>query len=122
MKNLFLYLFGICILFFCAQCQSDTKSVTISQTEYNNLKGIKTVQEYPKDITIQDNNGTHNAYVIVIDGCEYISYALTTHIGLLTHKGNCKFCQQRREDIIEIQPGIKYIRLVNALGTTITKE
>lgn len=33
----------------------------------------------------------------VIDSCEYISYALGLNgDGLLTHKGNCKYCKQRK--------------------------
>jgi hypothetical protein len=34
--------------------------------------------------------------VLEYDGCEYVLFAPYTYAGLLTHKGNCKYCEQRR--------------------------
>ena len=34
--------------------------------------------------------------VIEYDGCEYLLFSPYTNSGLLTHKGNCKYCDQRR--------------------------
>ena len=39
-----------------------------------------------------------NPTIIIIDNCEYISYYLGNYGGLITHKGNCKFCQKRQEE------------------------
>ena len=48
--------------------------------------------------TVQDNDGSYpigvstgNPQVVVIDSCEYIKWGYG-----LTHKGNCKFCEDRR--------------------------
>jgi hypothetical protein len=36
-------------------------------------------------------------YVVVIDSCEYISRWEGTYAGYrFSHKGNCKFCEQRK--------------------------
>ena len=35
--------------------------------------------------------------IVVIDSCEYISYYLGWKEGLLTHKGNCKYCAERNK-------------------------
>jgi len=32
--------------------------------------------------------------VITIDGCEYITYHIGSNNGMMTHKGNCKYCCQ----------------------------
>ena len=34
--------------------------------------------------------------VIEYDGCEYLLFGPYSYAGLLTHKGNCKYCEQRR--------------------------
>ena len=34
--------------------------------------------------------------VIEYDGCEYLLFGQYSYAGLLTHKGNCKYCEQRR--------------------------
>ena len=33
---------------------------------------------------------------IVIDSCEYIGYMVGSNSDVLTHKGNCRFCEARR--------------------------
>ena len=37
-----------------------------------------------------------NLQVIDYDGCEYLLYKPGHFESLLTHKGNCKYCEQRR--------------------------
>ena len=47
--------------------------------------------------------------VIVIDSCEYIVYDATkgySGYGFMAHKGNCRFCEERRKTI-----DVKNIRL-----------
>lgn len=34
-------------------------------------------------------------HVYEIDGCEYIGWAIGGHSGVLTHKGNCRYCAER---------------------------
>lgn len=34
--------------------------------------------------------------VVVIDSCEYV-YIVSGYHGFLAHKGNCKYCEQRRK-------------------------
>lgn len=40
-----------------------------------------------------------NVYIYVIDSCEYIGYITGKYSNwqYLTHKGNCKFCHDRRK-------------------------
>ena len=83
---------------FLVSCGNDTSKVTISQEEYNQLKGIKPiVPEYPKEIKVYDNWNNPTLSIIKLDDCEYITYWLGTKDGFMTHRGNCKFCQQRLE-------------------------
>ncbi|MBP5722165.1 MAG: membrane lipoprotein lipid attachment site-containing protein [Bacteroidales bacterium] len=43
---------------------------------------------------LQENCGNgNNPYVVVIDSCEYIVWEPYR----LAHKGNCKFCEERRK-------------------------
>ena len=37
-------------------------------------------------------------YLIVIDSCEYIGVINGRRSDILTHKGNCRFCEQRRKN------------------------
>ena len=38
--------------------------------------------------------------IIVVDGCEYLYYSGGHRMGI-THKGNCKFCKLREDNITE---------------------
>ena len=77
----------------------NSNNVTIPKQEYDKLKGI--IQpEYPKKIFFNDG-GEEFANVIVVDSCEYIGKAIGWDQGLLTHKGNCCFCQKRLEETIQ---------------------
>jgi tetrahydromethanopterin S-methyltransferase subunit A len=53
------------------------------KTENVNIRKTKTVIE-----------GQH-IEVYMIDGCEYIGKISGGNTDILTHKGNCKFCEQR---------------------------
>jgi len=92
MKN---FIKTIGLLIFITSCNSDT--VTISKSQYNQLKGIKESPkpEYPKEIIINDGNYNCRAYIILIDNCEYIIYNFGSKSGVICHKGNCKFCKFR---------------------------
>lgn len=38
----------------------------------------------------------YNYMIIIVDSCEYLRCPTTHNYWVLTHKGNCKFCEQRR--------------------------
>ena len=94
----------IVLSLFLVSCED---KVTISTQEYNMLKG-GIVSEYPKKITIgntyPDNciriGNTYTANIIKVDECEYIIYGFGGYQGIMTHKGNCRFCQKRSEEMI----------------------
>lgn len=44
-----------------------------------------------------DSKNANDPHVVVIDSCEYIKWGYG-----LTHKGNCKFCAERREKEYEV--------------------
>lgn len=49
--------------------------------------------------TMRDNKGKPYSWeVIEIDSCEYI-YGIGHYKGFLAHKGNCKYCEQRRKKV-----------------------
>ena len=37
----------------------------------------------------------------ILDSCEYIGYLGFGNADVLTHKGNCRFCQERRQKELE---------------------
>lgn len=48
----------------------------------------------------QNNDGTYsptdsNKRIIVFDSCEYF-YVLEGNSSVMAHKGNCKYCEERR--------------------------
>ena len=88
---------AIILSIFLVSC-GHSNEVTITKQEYNKLKGVSQ-PEYPKRIIFSD--GVEEiANVIIIDSCEYVARSIGWDAGLLTHRGNCKFCQQRLESSI----------------------
>ena len=67
-------------------------------------------EEYKKE-KVELNNQLRQSqfqegyHVIIIDSCEYIVYheytAATAGYGYMAHKGNCKFCEERRKKELE---------------------
>lgn len=46
--------------------------------------------------------------VIYLDSCEYIQYWTSNYSSNIEHKGNCKFCSQRRkQEMIEVLEQLK---------------
>ena len=39
-----------------------------------------------------------SVYLYVIDSCEYLGYLDLSPFDMLTHKGNCRFCQKRNQE------------------------
>lgn len=65
------------------------------------LTGCTPPQEFPNEIINTTTNSTsvstlphYRTKVVVLDGCEYLMYDNR----MIVHKGNCKFCEQRREE------------------------
>ena len=71
-----LKIFYIILAIFLVSCQAEN-------TQYT---------QYSEEKRIRTDNSIIGYQVIVIDSCEYIY----TEKGRLTHKGNCKFCEQRK--------------------------
>lgn len=38
--------------------------------------------------------------VIIYDSCEYITYRTSSYFFELTHKGNCKYCEERQKKLL----------------------
>ena len=59
--------------------------------------GENKLQEKDNISIIQKGGGFNtNSGVCVIDSCEYV-YISSGYQGFLAHKGNCKYCEQRRK-------------------------
>lgn len=43
--------------------------------------------------------GSYRTYII--DSCEYVGYAMGSQCDYLAHKGNCRFCKERRQKELE---------------------
>ena len=43
--------------------------------------------------------GFYKTYTI--DSCEYVGYAIGSQCDYLAHKGNCRFCKERRQKELE---------------------
>ena len=68
-------LFSICAVLFLA-------AIFFARTDKNDVNYTK---ELPYELV-----------VIEIDSCEYITTKSNVQRDLLTHKGNCKYCEERR--------------------------
>lgn len=52
----------------------------------------------------KQSDGTHKPYsyrTYTVDSCEYIGYAEGSQWDYLAHKGNCRFCIERRQKKLE---------------------
>ncbi len=71
----------------------------ISYTIYHISVDNKQLRKQPQKLPIvQETLNKHEidyAEIIVFDSCEYIKYRVHT-ANAITHKGNCKFCKQRK--------------------------
>lgn len=43
----------------------------------------------------------HGANTYIIDSCEYVGRYIGSRSGILAHKGNCRFCAERRKQELE---------------------
>lgn len=85
--------FGVIMFFFAKDIVIPKWNQLKNESSYIERTSIK---PETKNSYIVDNTGSNVPYTIyTIDSCEYIG--ITTSSGvLLTHKGNCKFCIERK--------------------------
>ena len=60
---------------------------------------------------VKQSDGTYKPYfykTYIIDSCEYVGYTAGSQCDYLAHKGNCRFCKERREK--EIKELVKLLR------------
>ena len=52
------------------------------------------------DVKQQDGINTINSFyeTYTVDSCEYVGYVRGSRSDYLTHKGNCRFCKERRQE------------------------
>lgn len=86
MKTLSKLSFILLISISLFSCNNEPPAINDKLVVRKELGTIKTI-----------NNGTAPIYVYVIDSCEYIGYIAGYHNDYLAHKGNCKFCTERRK-------------------------
>lgn len=43
----------------------------------------------------------HETRTYIVDSCEYVGWAIGSRSGILAHKGNCRFCAERRKQELE---------------------
>lgn len=99
------YLFIIFMVLMVSSCgQKKTAEYHIKKLEELNAE-VEYQSNLPyESINLITPHKTINAYIIVIDSCEYIlanRYAGYSGVGYLAHKGNCKFCEERKTEAHE---------------------
>ena len=74
-----------------------------NRTEEQRWKDYQAKKEKAREDLIREVK-YHSFQVIVIDSCEYLIKAephgvgkYSTGYGFMSHKGNCKFCEERRK-------------------------
>lgn len=60
--------------------------------------------EYRTDVEIKEAERLNGFNIVVIDSCEYLEKSEAfeySGYGYLAHKGNCRFCKERRQKELE---------------------
>jgi len=60
--------------------------------------------KYKTDAEIEEAERLKGFNIVVIDSCEYLEYSETygyQGYGYFAHKGNCRFCKERRQKEME---------------------
>lgn len=57
--------------------------------------------EYKTDAEIKEAKRLNGFKIVVIDSCEYVGKSIGGYTGILAHKGNCRFCVERRKQELE---------------------
>lgn len=50
----------------------------------------------------------HETRTYIVDSCEYVGLDVGSRYGILAHKGNCRFCSERRKQ--ELDALVKQIK------------
>lgn len=53
------------------------------------------------DAEIEEAKRLNGFNIVVIDSCEYVGKSIGGYTGILAHKGNCRFCAERRKQEME---------------------
>lgn len=64
------------------------------------LTALMTGCEYKTDAEIEEAKRLNGFDIVVIDSCEYLQKSRAAGyngFGYFAHKGNCRFCKERRE-------------------------
>lgn len=78
-----IYLF---ILIIFASCENSPQGRSIDEI-YPIVDKVQTIS----------GSGIKKIRLYEIDSCEYVGYIDDYYTDFLTHKGNCKFCEQRKK-------------------------
>ena len=46
----------------------------------------------------------HEMNTYIVDSCEYVGRGIGSQAGILAHKGNCRFCAERRKSELKDWP------------------
>ena len=59
--------------------------------------------EYKTDAKIEEAERLNGFNIIIVDSCEYLKNKDANNIryGFFAHKGNCRFCKERRQKELE---------------------
>ena len=60
--------------------------------------------DYRTDAEIEEAERLKGFNIVVIDSCEYLyktTYTSHSGFGFMAHKGNCRFCKERRQKELE---------------------
>lgn len=57
--------------------------------------------EYKTVSEIKEAKRLDRFNIVVIDSCEYVSKSIGGYNGILAHKGNCRFCAERKKQELE---------------------
>ncbi len=59
-------------------------------------ENVRSAKRIDIDWVDENGNGSNEEFTIIqIDSCEYLFAKPTINGGMITHKGNCKFCAER---------------------------
>lgn len=99
---------ALVILLGMSSCQETVSTIdSTPKEELQNNEGVKQVNSLGQ---FPYNKQIDQMVVVEVDGCQYIvlnSFSLKEPV--MTHKGNCKFCIERQELLIQKYTG-KFVK------------
>ena len=89
-RKILVVILGVLMLIFIALAIVSCDDASYRETQVQENKETGEITYVARGITF---------YVVEIDGCEYlvgISGGVNSSKGYMSHKGNCKYCEERR--------------------------